>query len=341
MEKLKSTELGELTNWLKENLTCKDCFVPHLGKIPEIKSKGIYFWFMKPEGYEMLSKYIDIKPIESIYTINCEGVIYDLVYLGTAGTGKDGKSNLFERFKWHIDQKHTESNICYGTLSTLRSGLGSLISDDLMISENEINEFMKKFMKLCWIEYQDDIQLIEADERFLIKGLKPLLNIKNNLNALGVATDNPTKRYKKRRVEINANSKAELGCKKESKTVKQTKNPDQETPKFNENILATFENGCVEYFVRQGQDIGEVTRGIEGLPTGKCSIEIYDSNDIDFEFTKWKRKTGSKKQNIFTYFDNSSTFKDEKNKNLSRKKVIKKWMKENKIEEITIRVCPL
>ena len=113
MQKLKTTEMAELTNWLKENLNCKECFVPHLDKIPAITSKGIYFWFMKPGGYKQLSKYISIKPIEPKYTINCDGLIYDLVYLGTAGTGKEGNSNLFERFKWHIDQKHTESNICY------------------------------------------------------------------------------------------------------------------------------------------------------------------------------------------------------------------------------------
>jgi hypothetical protein len=342
MEKLKNDDFNQLNEWLKENLTCKNCFVPHLDKIPEINSKGIYFWFMKPEGYEKLSKYIAIKPIEPKYTINCEGVIYDLVYLGTAGTSKKGNSNLFKRFEWHI-KEHSESSICSGHISTLRSGLGSLLSDDLILpnTENEINQFMKEFMKLCWIEYPNDKKLIDTDERFLIKGLKPLLNIKNNPNALAASKDNPTKHYKKRRVEIVAKSKSKLNCKKETKTIKKTKNPDDNTPLFAENILTTLENGCVEYFVLQGQDIGEVTRGIEGLPTGKCKITIYDSKNIEFEFTEWDRITGSKKQNIYTYFDNSSTFKDENNKYLSRKKVVKKWMKENKIEEITIKVCAI
>jgi len=218
MEKLKNDDFNQLNEWLKENLTCKNCFVPHLDKIPEINSKGIYFWFMKPEGYEKLS----ISKIESRHTIICNGVSYDLVYLGTAGTGKKGNSNLLERFKWHIEQKHTENNICHGTISTLRSGLGSLLSDDLILpnTENEINQFMKEFMKLCWIEYPNDKKHIDTDERFLIKGLKPLLNIKNNPNALAASKDNPTKHYKKRRVEIIANSKDKIGCKKESKTLK-------------------------------------------------------------------------------------------------------------------------
>lgn len=337
MQKLKTTEILELTNWLSKNLTCKDCFTPHLEKIPEIKSKGIYFWFMKPEGYKSLSKHISVHPIEQRFIMNCEGVNYDLVYLGTAGTGKKGNSDLFERFKWHIEQKHAESNICHGTLSTLRSGLGSLLADDLILpnTENEINEFMKDFMKLCWIEYPNDKILIDSDERFLIKGLKPLLNIKNNPNALAAATDNPTKDYKKRRVEIVAKSKSNLNCKKETKTMKKTKNPDDITPLFAENILTTYENGCVEYFVLQGQDIGEVTRGIEGLPIGKCQITIFDSTNIEVEFTLWTRKTGSKKQNIYTYFDNSAS-KSTK----AKKKFVSEWMKENNIKEITIRVCP-
>jgi hypothetical protein len=338
MEKLKTTEILEVTNWLKENLTCKNCFAPHVDKIPEINSKGIYFWFMKPEGYEKLSKYIIINPIEPKYTISCDNINYDLVYLGTAGTGKKGNSNLLERFKWHIEQKHTESNICHGTISTLRSGLSSLLADDLVLpnTENEINQFMKDFMKLCWIEYPNDKKLIDSDERYLIKGLKPLLNIKNNPNALAASKDNPTKKYKKRRVEIVAKSKSNLNCIKETKTMKKTKNPNDNTPLFAENILTTLENGCVEYIVLQGQDIGEVTRGIEGLPTGKCKITIFDSKNVEFEFIKWTRKTGSKKQNIYTYFDNTAS-KSSKPK----KTFISNWMEENKIDEITIRVCPL
>jgi hypothetical protein len=204
---------------------------------------------------------------------------------------------------------------------------------------------MKEFMKLCWIEYPNDKKHIDTDERFLINGLKPLLNIKNNPNALAASKDNPTKHYKKRRVEIVAKSKSKLNCKKETKTIKKTKNPDDNTPLFAENIITTFENGCVEYIVLQGQDIGEVTRGIEGLPTGKCSIEIYDSNDILKIFDLYNiRFTGNNEnpnsQNIYTYFDTTCSerlFHIGKYK----KEIIKYWMKENKIEEITIKVCPI
>ncbi len=73
-------------------------------KVP--KSKGIYFWFLHPEGYKELSQFIDVKPIEPKISRKINGIEYDLVYLGTAGTGKNGGGNLNERFSWHIVKPH-------------------------------------------------------------------------------------------------------------------------------------------------------------------------------------------------------------------------------------------
>jgi hypothetical protein len=106
-------------------------FRPHIDEIPKSKSKGIYFWFMKTEGYNLMSKYIKIKPIDPRYSKEIDGMKYDLVYLGTTGTGKQGNSTLNKRLDWHINQKHRESTINQkqSALSTLRTGLGSLLSD--------------------------------------------------------------------------------------------------------------------------------------------------------------------------------------------------------------------
>ena len=193
-----NADFDELNNWLNQNLLTTNSFVPHIDAIHNVKSKGIYFWFMHPDGYRALSNYVTIKPIEPKCTKDIDGIKYDLVYLGTAGTGKKGKSNLNERFEWHINQNHIESNICHGTLSTLRAGLGALLSYDLILpnNENEVNDFMKDYVKVFWIEYSDDKSLIESDEKILIKGIKPLLNLKNNPNARANAQDNSTKVYK-------------------------------------------------------------------------------------------------------------------------------------------------
>jgi len=220
MNKLHENDTLEIViNWLVENLKDNNSFTPHKDNIPTIKSKGIYFWFMRPDGYKQLSKFVEITPIVPVYKRIIDGIEYDLVYLGTAGTGKKGYSNLEKRFDWHINQEHTLGNICHGTLSTLRAGLGSLLSDDLILPNTEmlVNEFMAKYMKLYWIEYPDDKVLIDDDEHKLIDKFRPLLNLQNNPNARANAIANSTQRYKQRRNEVKRNTKLRLNCNNNSK----------------------------------------------------------------------------------------------------------------------------
>ena len=47
-----NASFDDIAKWLNENLSDKDSLIPHLNPIPQIGSKGIYFWFMNPEGYE-------------------------------------------------------------------------------------------------------------------------------------------------------------------------------------------------------------------------------------------------------------------------------------------------
>ncbi len=139
MEINSNADFNQLSEWLNQNLTEKNSIIPHTNAIPNITSKGIYFWFMHPDGYKALSKFVVIEPITSRYTKEIDGVKYDLVYLGTTGTGKQGNSNLFIRLDWHINQEHRESTICQkeSALSTLRTGLGALLSKDLIIPDTE------------------------------------------------------------------------------------------------------------------------------------------------------------------------------------------------------------
>ena len=213
------SSVDEITTLLEASL--KIGIVPHADAIPHVKSKGIYFWFMRPDGYKALSNYVTIDPIEPKYTKDIEGVKYVLIYLGTAGTGREGNSNLAKRLEWHINQKHTESNICYGTLSTLRAGLGALLSNDLILpdTENDVNTFIKDYMKVFWIEYSDDKSLIDNDEKNLIKVIRPLLNIKNNPNAKGDAIENPSKAYRRRRNLVATITKQRIRCKGEDEKI--------------------------------------------------------------------------------------------------------------------------
>ena len=332
-----NTSFSELSNILDNQLI--NSFKPHVDAIPNVQSKGIYFWFMNQKAYSSLSQYETISPIESRYTKTINGKKYDLVYLGTAGTGKKGNSNLKERFDWHILQQHTNSQICNGTLSTLRAGLGALLAEDLILPNTEelVNTFMKNSMILFWVEYPNNNELIDSDEKILINIIKPLLNLKSNSNARLTSLNNPTKSYKKRRALVYKYTRLRLSCKGESeKSMKTLKTPTEKTPNYDDQIL-DVNNNCVEYYVSNGQFIDEVTRGIDNLPTHKAKIQIWDSNNTDNVFNEWQfRSTGDElkpdAQNIYTYFSNT-------HKNIKRADIIMNWMNTNQIEEITVKVC--
>jgi hypothetical protein len=328
-----------LLKWLDEKLT--NSFRPHFDEIPNSKSKGIYFWFMKPDGYEKLSKYIKVKPIDSKYSKDIDGEKYDLVYLGTAGTGKKGNSHLNARFKWHVLQKHTESNVCHGTLSTLRAGLGSLLSDDLILSntEEEVNSFMKSNMIVYYIEYKDDKLLIDSNEVSLIRKLKPVLNLKNNPNT--PLQGNTTCVYKARRAFVYQNTRLRLNCKGESETSKKNiKKPTDDSPNYEHQIYSEI-NECIEFFVLRNQSISEVVRGIDGLPLGPCSIEIFsnDTTDVRNYINGGIRRIRASNRSVIAYFNAPDT----NNGNFTKSAIIEGEMnqKGSVIEEITIRVCPI
>ena len=164
--------------WLNTNLKENKSFVPCKDELKNInskddsKSKGIYFWFMRPEGYVALRNFVPINAIEPKYTRIIDNIEYDLVYLGTTGTGKQGKNNFYGRLNWHINQVHRESTIMQesSALSTLRTGLGSLLANDLIFPNTEtiINNFMKTYLKVFWIVYPDIKTIINDDEKILI-----------------------------------------------------------------------------------------------------------------------------------------------------------------------------
>ena len=71
---------------------------------------------------------------------------------------------------------------------------------------------MKDYMKVFWIEYSDNKSLIDNDEKILIKGIKPLLNLKNNPNSKAIAQANTSQVYKTRRALVYNKTKQSIGC---------------------------------------------------------------------------------------------------------------------------------
>lgn len=332
--------------WLNQNL--QNPFRANSENLPDDDSRGIYFWFMKPEGYQRLSVLgLNITAVDPTYNMKINEKTHDLVYVGTAGVNRNESSTIIKRLNWHLSNTHNKNNICNGTLSTLRQTVGATLSDDLIISntEIEVNEFFSNYFYIYTLPYSGEAnnkERIENDEYTLISVLKPLFNIKNNPNARTLAGQHPTRKLKERRKLVIQNTRERLGCKKEDSEKPKSKSYENKPPKspINNYELIYDKDGCQEFTVSMGQSIHEIVSGIEDLPTSKCEIIIYNSANPD-EFVykskhnNGKRVTGDKKTSIYGYFNNVDTNKN----NQPRWKVIQQEMLEKGIEEITIRVC--
>lgn len=336
-----------ISKWLDENLP--NPFPANLQHLPpNDNNRGIYFWFMRTDGYQRLSNFgLNITAITPTYKKEINGKQYDLVYLGTAGTGKKEKSNIINRLNWHLKNTHDEKHICSGFLSTLRQTVGAALSDDLINNDTGllVNTLFSDLFYLYTLPYLGDSNtklIIDEDEHCLISTIKPLFNIKNNPNARINAGQHPTRQLKVRRGLIMHNTRERIGCNKgnngKAKAVENDNKPPS-SPINNYEIISEY-NGCIEFTVNKDQSVHEVISGIEGLPTGKCEILIYNSaKPSEFLYASQrkngKRVTGDKKKTIYSYFNNIDTNKN----NQPRWKLIQQEMLDKGIEEITLRVC--
>lgn len=331
-------DFNSYKDWLDQNLVDENSIVPHIENIPDtLTAKGIYFWFLDSREYARLCKYIQIDQLPMLYQRLIGPKVYDLVYVGTAGTSKNQGSNLGERLRWHIEQSHSKSSVCSGALSTLRTGLSALIAEDLIIdgTEDKINQLLSDCFRVYFLSYSKDQESdINNDEKLLIKGLMPLLNIKNNSNARTASPQNPTKDYRVRRNEIISATRGRLGCINQD-------NETNKTQKYMHQVIKE-EGNCIEFTVSSNQSIHDVIQGVKGLPEGICTFCMYNSKGPSQYLFKWKsgkpdHKTGSRGQNIYSYFKNVASNSD----NTPRWKLIQKEMELKKVDEITVKVIPL
>lgn len=159
------------------------------------KTVGIYCWWFRDDCIEFLlkriSKDIDWKRLadESLQHKMFNNIKYTALYVGIAA-GKDG---ILGRFKWHIEQNHSISNITKGYLSTLRRTLSALLNFKLLKSSIEVNRssqeklnaFIDENCVLEWNYYpkksKKDLKKIE--DEIINSGYFPL-NIQGNQQVL-------------------------------------------------------------------------------------------------------------------------------------------------------------
>jgi hypothetical protein len=329
-------DIENAEKWLDENL--KNSFRPHLDSIPDSKSKGIYFWFMKEEGYDQLSKYVEIKALNPCYSKEIEGVKCDLVYLGTAGVRNNSSGinngHLEERLMWHLAKNKGKSALKSGTMSTFRRTIGALIGDDLLENDVQIilDDFFRDTFVVFYVEYpgsfSDVKDIVTQDETKLIEFVRPIFNLDKNPNS--EITNHLTYLIQERRQLIEKSSKNKLGfIEKKERKVRTKSIKEKSTNQLNE---------CVEFKVRRNQNIIEVINNINDLPVGPCNIEIFskDRTDIRRYINSKIRKIRTANRNVADYFRASDG-------NISKYLIVEREMNDANsiIEEITVRVCPL
>jgi hypothetical protein len=338
-----------IESWLDKNLERENIIracCKETSKIPT--DKGIYFWFLHPDGYEFLRQFMNVYPLETKYTREVDGTVYDLVYVGTAGTrnNKNGenKGTLRQRLNWHLCKNKTKSSLCSGnspTMSTLRTTVGGLISNDLLDRETQekIDVFLCKYFVLMYIQYPGSFlevkDIVNSHEHTLIQVLRPLLNIKNNPNAEDSSREpngHITHQIKERKALVISNSK-ERWCEvnKENNSKKVLTKGNNRNDKKSSNVgelIYTFE-------MTQNDDIMKNIQGFEDVAQGKYVAKIYDSNNSKNIFNWWIMSGTSRLKEYFSANNDRLPYRGK------RSKLIKQWMQNENIESVTVEIHKL
>jgi len=340
-----NSDFNELKTWLDKNLTDKKSIkacCQETNNVPE--TKGIYFWFMHPDGYSALN----IKPIEPKYTKNINGVIYDLIYTGTAGVrnNSSGVNNghIQERLKWHLCDNKSISGLCSGTMSTYRRTIGALISDDLIANntQDKIDELLCKYFVIYYVEYPGEFldvkDEVNSDEDILINVIRPIFNLKKNPNA-----DNQNHiTYAIQQIrQVVENDSKKRWCNDKPNTKIKVINSKSNIPKqVNSNLLS--EENCKIFFVKRGERIDRVARNQANLPVGPCFIELFYKNraDVRSYVNGITRKIPTINRSVSDFFTATELING---MNIQKWQIVYDEMNDPNriIEEITVKICPI
>lgn len=150
---LNSTDNFEtIKNWLDGTLTDTNSFIPNRDAIHQVLSKGIYFWFMKPAGYQKLSNYLPIQALPTKYSRTINGEQFDLVYIDES---YKNEKTITETLNWHINNVNDAEGInALKKSSPLRQVIGALLSDDLIDGDiqNSVSDFIYKNLIVFWVK---------------------------------------------------------------------------------------------------------------------------------------------------------------------------------------------
>lgn len=147
-----------------------------LAKMPDCP--GCYKWWAKEKEFRQLFSVLDLSYDDVVGFVEQEDGLY-CIYVGEAING-----SLKKRFDWHINQKHTLSNVKSGFLSTLRKSISSIVAHNQM-SEEATNVFIdtllvEPFEVKVPVHSAEARATISKMEKEMINSNLRILNIRDN-----------------------------------------------------------------------------------------------------------------------------------------------------------------
>jgi hypothetical protein len=119
--------------------------------------RGIYFWFLREEGFEILSRKLPVLLRPPQHTLKVGDAF--LVYYGPLGTNGNVRSvqlanNLQYYFQSEIPHKPLEYTLeGYSLLSCFRKTISSLLADDLLAEQEVVKSFFRDYLRIYFLAY--------------------------------------------------------------------------------------------------------------------------------------------------------------------------------------------
>lgn len=150
-----------------------------LNSIPNDKP-GLYTWWADEPDYLRLLDRLGVDRSNTDKFVRQTDNLY-CIYVGIAVN-----ESIQARLNWHVNDIHNEAKVKYGTLSTLRQSISSLISHN-QYDKDGTNEFIDR-LQIDYKTYDFPIknelakQIIENEEKQMMTDNLYILNIKDNYN---------------------------------------------------------------------------------------------------------------------------------------------------------------
>ena len=156
---------------------------------------GYYKWWVSKTELDVILKALNVSFSEIEKALELKDELF-CVYVGIAA-----KESVRKRLNWHINDRHTESRVINGTLSTLRQSIASIVSRN-QFDKTTTDLFIDK-MYVEWFYISTPIKseatkrelhLIETN---LMSEYLRILNIQGNHHPLSILTIPPLKQLRK------------------------------------------------------------------------------------------------------------------------------------------------